>query len=109
MQTFPSAGDGGRCIESPLFQIRNEVGFISDNGVRGLREFGKNCVLWETGFVVVLEQNYLDTKPKVEGSYHALFRGLLRRSRRLLKVLTTGDISDFEMALSQTLGASWNL
>jgi hypothetical protein len=53
--------------EGVLFQKRDEVGFISNNGAGLFEEVGKLCIRWEKGVIAFLEQHYLDTNPGVEG------------------------------------------
>jgi hypothetical protein len=48
-------------FEGVLFQKRDEVGFISNNGAGLVEEVGKLCIRWEKRMTAVLEHHYLDT------------------------------------------------
>ena len=48
-------------LEGVLFQKRDEVCFISNNGARFVEEIGKRCVPWEKRVTAILEHHYLDT------------------------------------------------
>jgi hypothetical protein len=47
-------------LEGVLFQKRDEVCFISNNGAGFVEELGKRCGLWEKRATVILERRYLD-------------------------------------------------
>src|SRR2546423_15692322 len=48
-------------FEGPIFQKRDEAGFISNNGAGLVEEVGKLCVRWEKRTLAALEHHYLDT------------------------------------------------
>ena len=55
--------------EGILFQKRDEVGFISNNGAGVVGEVGKLCVRWEKRATAVLKHHYLEASQGVDGEH----------------------------------------
>jgi hypothetical protein len=103
-------------LEGAGFQKTNEAGFIDNNGARVVREFGKLCVCWEKGVIMMLAL-LLSRTAKREGHYRATYvidndaldRILFRRPHLILEGATTGDVFDPEadhLALPQSVASS---
>ena len=84
-------------FEGILFQNRDEVGFIGNNGVGLGEEVGKLCVRWEKRMTAVLEHHHLDKSQEWKRAYNAPQRIRFRRWRLILEGVTPGDVSDSEV------------